>query len=199
MRSKVIRAVEYFYMCVMMSVKFWWLIVRNFIICGIATGIHGAIAYFASPKEEKDLYQKINSDVHFNLANINLLSATAILLISLCWTTGLLLKHTLPNMVLSATFWILAIWSVLFLTFLTELGLVATINNFDNDKKYYLRSVVLFIRCPQLTLTTMVLWIITGVLLVKQPVIGILVMPGLVMAVISTLYKKLSDQQLLPN
>lgn len=183
----------------MMSVKFWWLIVRNFIICGIATGIHGAIAYFASPKEEKDLYQKINSDVHFNLANINLLSATAILLISLCWTTGLLLKHTLPNMVLSATFWILAIWSVLFLTFLTELGLVATINNFDNDKKYYLRSVVLFIRCPQLTLTTMVLWIITGVLLVKQPVIGILVMPGLVMAVISTLYKKLSDQQLLPN
>ena len=199
MRSKVIRAVEYFYMCVMMSVKFWWLIVRNFIICGIATGIHGAIAYFASPKEEKDLYQKINSDVHFNLANIKLLSATAILLISLCWTTGLLLKHTLPNMVLSATFWILAIWSVLFLTFLTELGLVATINNFDNDKKYYLRSVVLFIRCPQLTLTTMVLWIITGVLLVKQPVIGILVMPGLVMAVISTLYKKLSDQQLLPN
>lgn len=199
MRSKVIRAVEYFYMCVMMSVKFWWLIVRNFIICGIATGIHGAIAYFASPKEEKDLHQKINSDVHFNLANINLLSATAILLISLCWTTGLLLKHTLPNMVLSATFWILAIWSVLVLTFLTELGLVATINNFDNDKKYYLRSVVLFIRCPQLTLTTMVLWIITGVLLVKQPVIGILVMPGLVMAVISTLYKKLSDQQLLPN
>lgn len=199
MRSKVIRAVEYFYMCVMMSVKFWWLIVRNFIICGIATGIHGAIAYFASPKEEKDLHQKINSDVHFNLANINLLSATAILLISLCWTTGLLLKHTLPNMVLSATFWILAIWSVLVLTFLTELGLVATINNFNNDKKYYLRSVVLFIRCPQLTLTTMVLWIITGVLLVKQPVIGILVMPGLVMAVISTLYKKLSDQQLLPN
>lgn len=199
MRSKVIRAVEYFYMCVMMSVKFWWLIVRNFIICGIATGIHGAIAYFASPKEEKDLHQKINSDVHFNLANINLLSATAILLISLCWTTGLLLKHTLPNMVLSATFWILAIWSVLVLTFLTELGLVATINNFDNDKKYYLRSVVLFIRCPQLTLTTMVLWIITGVLLVKQPVIGILIMPGLVMAVISTLYKKLSDQQLLPN
>lgn len=199
MRSKVIRAVEYFYMCVMMSVKFWWLIVRNFIICGIATGIHGAIAYFASPKEEKDLHQKINSDVHFNLANINLLSATAILLISLCWTTGLLLKHTLPNMVLSATFWILAIWSVLVLTFLTELGLVATINNFDNDKKYYLRSVVLFIRCPQLTLTTMVLWIITGVLLVKQPVIGILIMPGLVMAVISALYKKLSDQQLLPN
>lgn len=198
MRSKVIRAVEYFYMCVMMSIKFWWLIVRNFIICGIAAGIHGAMAYFASPKEEKDLHQKVNSDVHFNLTNNQFLSAIAVLLLSLCWTAGLLLKRT-PNMVLSVAFWILAIWSILFLTFLTELGIVATVDKFNDDKKYYLRSVALFIRCPQLTLTTMVLWVVTGLLIVKQPVIGILVMPGLVMAVVSSVYKKLEKQQLLPN
>ena len=77
MRSKVIRAVEYFYKCVMMSIKFWWLIIRNFVICGMAAGIHGAMAYFASPKEEKDLHQKINSDVHFNLTNSQFLSAAA--------------------------------------------------------------------------------------------------------------------------
>lgn len=198
MRSKVIRAVEYFYMCVMMSIKFWWLIVRNFIICGIAAGIHGAMAYFASPKEEKDLHQKVNSDVHFDLTNSQFLSAVAILLLSLCWTAGLLLKKT-PNMVLSVAFWILAIWSILFLTFLTELGIVATVDKFNDDKKYYLRSVALFIRCPQLTLTTMVLWVVTGLLIVKQLVIGILVMPGLVMAVVSSMYKKLEKQQLLPN
>lgn len=199
MRSKVIRAVEYFYMCVMMSIKFWWLIIRNFVICGMAAGIHGAMAYFASPKEEKDLHQKINSDVHFNLTNVNFLSATAMLLISLCWTAGLLLKRTSPSMVLSAAFWILAIWSVLILTFLTELGLVATVDKFDDDKKYYLRSVALFIRCSQLTLTAMVLWVVTGLLISKQPVIGVLVMPGLVMAIVNNLYKKLEDQQLLPN
>lgn len=102
-------------------------------------------------------------------------------------------------MVLSVTFWILAIWSILILTFLTELGIVATVNEFNDNKKYYLRSVALFIRCPQLTLTTMVLWVVTGLLIVKQPVIGVLVMPGLVMAVISSMYKKLEKQQLLPN
>lgn len=199
MRSKVIKAVEYFYMCVMMSIKFWWLIIRNFVICGIATGIHGAMAYFASPKEEKDLHQKINSDVHFNLINANLLSAAAMLLISLCWTTGLLLKKTSPSMVLSAAFWILAIWSVLVLAFLTELGLVVTVDKFNDDKKYYLRSVILFIRCPQLTLTAIVLWTITGLLITKQPVIGVLVMPGLVMAIVNNLYRKLADRQLLPD
>lgn len=198
MRSKVIRAVEYFYKCVMMSIKFWWLIIRNFVICGMAAGIHGAMAYFASPKEEKDLHQKINSDVHFNLTNSQFLSAAAILLLSLCWTAGLLLSRT-PNMVLSVAFWILAIWSILILTFLTELGIVVTVNEFNDNKKYYLRSVILFIRCPQLTLTTMVLWVVTGLLIVKQPVIGVLVMPGLVMAVISSMYKKLEKQQLLPN
>lgn len=198
MRSKVIRAVEYFYKCVMMSIKFWWLIIRNFVICGMVAGIHGAMAYFASPKEEKDLHQKINSDVHFNLTNSQFLSAAAILLLSLCWTAGLLLSRT-PNMVLSVAFWILAIWSILILTFLTELGIVVTVNEFNDDKKYYLRSVILFIRCPQLTLTTMVLWVVTGLLIVKQPVIGVLVMPGLVMAVISSMYKKLEKQQLLPN
>lgn len=198
MRSKVIRAVEYFYKWVMMSIKFWWLIIRNFVICGMAAGIHGAMAYFASPKEEKDLHQKINSDVHFNLTNSQFLSAAAILLLSLCWTAGLLLSRT-PNMVLSVAFWILAIWSILILTFLTELGIVVTVNEFNDDKKYYLRSVILFIRCPQLTLTTMVLWVVTGLLIVKQPVIGVLVMPGLVMAVISSMYKKLEKQQLLPN
>lgn len=165
----------------------------------MAAGIHGAMAYFASPKEEKDLHQKINSDVHFNLTNVNFLSATAMLLISLCWTAGLLLTRTSPSMVLSAAFWILAIWSVLILTFLTELGLVATVDKFDDDKKYYLRSVALFIRCPQLTLTAMVLWVVTGLLISKQPVIGVLVMPGLVMAIVNNLYKKLEDQQLLPN
>lgn len=186
-------------MCVMMSIKFWWLIIRNFVICGIATGIHGAMAYFASPKEEKDLHQKINSDVHFNLINANLLSAAAMLLISLCWTTGLLLKKTSPSMVLSAAFWILAIWSVLVLAFLTELGLVVTVDKFNDDKKYYLRSVILFIRCPQLTLTAIVLWTITGLLITKQPVIGVLVMPGLVMAIVNNLYRKLADRQLLPD
>lgn len=199
MRSKVIKAVEYFYMCVMMSIKFWWLIIRNFVICGIAAGIHGAMAYFASPKEEKDLHQKINSDVHFNLINVQFLSAATILLLSLCWTAGLLLKRTSPSMVLSAAFWILAIWSVLVLTFLTILGIVTSVDKFNDDKKYYLRSVVLFIRCPQLTLTTMVLWVVTGLLIVKQPVIGVLVMPGLLMAIINNMYKKLEDHQLLPD
>lgn len=199
MRSKVIKAVEYFYMCVMMSIKFWWLIIRNFVICGIAAGIHGAMAYFASPKEEKDLHQKINSDVHFNLINVQFLSAATMLLLSLCWTAGLLLKRTSPSMVLSAAFWILAIWSVLVLTFLTILGIVTSVDKFNDDKKYYLRSVVLFIRCPQLTLTTMVLWVVTGLLIVKQPVIGVLVMPGLLMAIINNMYKKLEDHQLLPD
>lgn len=186
-------------MCVMMSVKFWWLIIRNFVICGIAAGIHGVMAYFASPKEEKDLHQKINSDVHFNLINVQFLSAATMLLLSLCWTAGLLLKRTSPSMVLSAAFWILAIWSVLVLTFLTILGIVTSVDKFNDDKKYYLRSVVLFIRCPQLTLTTMVLWVVTGLLIVKQPVIGVLVMPGLLMAIINNMYKKLEDHQLLPD
>lgn len=185
-------------MCVMMSVKFWWLIIRNFVICGIAAGIHGVMAYFASPKEEKDLHQKVNSDVHFKLNNVQFLSAAVMLLLSLCWTAGILLRRT-PNMVLSAAFWILAIWSILVLTYLTELGIVATVNEFNDDKKYYLRGIVLFIRCPQLTLTIMVLWVVTGLLIAKQPVIGVLVMPGLLMAVVSSMYKKLEKQQLLPN
>lgn len=199
MRSKVIKAVECFYMCVVMSIKFWWLILRNFIICGIATGIRGGMTYFASPKEDRDLHQKINSDVHFNLINVNFLSAATTLLISLCWIVGLLIKNSSSNTILSAFFWILAIWSVLCLAFLTELGISTTVDKFSDDKQYYLRGVALFIRCPQLTLTCVVLWILAAMLLIKQPVIGFLVMPGLIMAISSSLYKKLADHQLLPD
>lgn len=186
-------------MCVVMSIKFWWLILRNFIICGIATGIRGGMTYFASPKEDRDLHQKINSDVHFNLINVNFLSAATTLLISLCWIVGLLIKNSSSNTILSAFFWILAIWSVLCLAFLTELGISTTVDKFSDDKQYYLRGVALFIRCPQLTLTCVVLWILAAMLLIKQPVIGFLVMPGLIMAISSSLYKKLADHQLLPD
>lgn len=199
MRNKVINLVENFYMCVVMSIKFWWLILRNFIICGLVAGIHGAMSYFASPKEEKDLHQKINSDVHYKLSYASILSAAAAFLTSLNCLVAIAIKFNSNNVLLIVSFWILFSWLILLLTFITELSLVCVKYNFNNDQKYYLRSIVLFIRCPQLTLTTIVCWLITGILIIKQPIIGIFIMPGVIMAIINSLYQKMESQQLLPN
>ncbi len=102
-------------------------------------------------------------------------------------------------MILSVAFWVLASWAILLLAFLTILGLILTVDNFTETKQFYLNSVKLFIRCPQLTLTVIVLWIITGLLIIKQPIIGLLIMPGLTMAITSNFYRKLAEHQLLPD
>lgn len=198
MRGKVIKIVENFYMCVVMSIKFWWIMIRNFLLLGLAPSIYGAMSYFASPQEDRDLHQKINSDIHCSMPNVNVLSFVSFLLLSL-WATVVILVRRSPSMILSVAFWVLASWAILLLAFLTILGLILTVDNFTETKQFYLNSVKLFIRCPQLTLTVIVLWIITGLLIIKQPIIGLLIMPGLTMAITSNFYRKLAEHQLLPD
>lgn len=172
--------------------------IRNFLLLGLAPSIHGAMSYFTSPQEDRDLHQKINSDIHCGLPNVNVLSFVSFLLLSLWATVGILVRRS-PNMILSVAFWVLASWAILLLAFLTILGLILTVDNFTETKQFYLNSVKLFIRCPQLTLTVIVLWIITGLLIIKQPIIGLLIMPGLTMAITSNFYRKLAEHQLLPD
>lgn len=200
MRSRTIKAVEWFYLCVMMSIKFWWVLIKNFIVYGIVDAIASIILYYATPVENRDLHQKLNVDNHFDLKNSKLFSLLATLLIS-CWIAlaVLVVRTRAANPLTSVLFWVFAAWTILLLTYLVDLSLVKSKEKYSSYKDYYLRAVVLFLRCPQITLTTIFLLIAISLLFIKNAVIAVLIMPGVIAACVCHTYNLLEDREKLPN
>ena len=63
------------------------------------------------------------------------------------------------------------------------------------DKEYYLRAVVLMLRNMQLTLTIVVLLIVMTLFFIKNAVIAVLIMPGIIAACVCRLYELLAEKQ----
>lgn len=200
MRSRTIKAVEWFYLCVMMSIKFWWVLIRNLIAYGLADAIASVILYYATPKEDRDLHQKFRNDNHFNLKGSKVLSLIATFLISLWIALAVLVVRTrAANIVISVSFWIVAIWTLLYITYIVELTLVKAEEKYQIDKEYYLRAVVLMLRNMQLTLTIVVLLIVMTLFFIKNAVIAVLIMPGIIAACVCRLYELLAEKQRIYN
>lgn len=196
MRSRTIKAVEWFYLCVMMSIKFWWVLLKNLIVYGLTDAIASIILYYATPKEDRDLHQKFKYDNHFSLKGSKLLSLIAAFLISLWIALAVLVVRTrATNVVIGVSFWIVAIWTLLYITYIVELTLVKAEEQYRTDKEYYLRAVVLMLRNMQITLTIFVLLIVMTLFLIKNAVIAILIMPGMIAACVCHLYELLAEKQ----
>lgn len=196
MRSRTIKAVEWFYLCVMMSIKFWWVLLKNLIVYGLTDAIASITLYYATPKEDRDLHQKFKYDNHFSLKGSKLLSLIAAFLISLWIALAVLVVRTrATNVVISVSFWIVAIWTLLYITYIVELTLVKAEEQYRTDKEYYLRAVVLMLRNMQITLTIFVLLIVMTLFLIKNAVIAILIMPGMIAACVCHLYELLAEKQ----
>lgn len=180
----------------MMSIKFWWVLIRNLIAYGLADAIASVILYYATPKEDRDLHQKFRNDNHFNLKGSKVLSLIATFLISLWIALAVLVVRTrAANIVISVSFWIVAIWTLLYITYIVELTLVKAEEKYQIDKEYYLRAVVLMLRNMQLTLTIVVLLIVMTLFFIKNAVIAVLIMPGIIAACVCRLYELLAEKQ----
>lgn len=196
MRRRVVNIVEKFYLCVLMSVKFWWVLIRNFIVYGLAAAINSIVLYYISPEENRDLHQKLKDDNKSDLKYSGLVSIIASFLIS-CWIACLVViarTHS-KNIILSVLFWIMAAWSIAMLTYLVELGIVKSTEEYSEAKYYYIRAFVYFIRVPQITSIVALLWIIMSVFVVKNAVIAIFIMPGLVAATAGKVYRLLLEKK----
>lgn len=200
MRNRVIKAVEWFYLCVMMSIKFWWVLIKNFIVYGIVNAISSIILYYASPKEEKDLHQKLNTDTKCNLEKSGVLSVVTTFLISMWIALAILVVKTRANNIIIAVgFWIFAAWSILMLTYIVNLGLVMAIESHDVSKDYYLRAIVYMIKFPQISIMTALLWIVMCLLIIKNAVIAVFIMPGLIAAIVCKTYRMIEEKNKLSN
>lgn len=184
----------------MMSIKFWWVLLRNFIVYGITDAIASVVLYYATPVRDRDLHQKFKVDNHFSLKGSKVLSLIATLLISLWIAFAILVVRTrAANILISICFWVFAIWSVLLLAYIIDLTLVKAKEKYETAREYYLRAIVLFMRCPQITLTNIVLLIVISLLFVKNAVIAVLIMPGVITACVCHIYIELADKEKLPN
>lgn len=180
----------------MMSIKFWWVLLKNLIVYGLTDAIASITLYYATPKEDRDLHQKFKYDNHFSLKGSKLLSLIAAFLISLWIALAVLVVRTrATNVVISVSFWIVAIWTLLYITYIVELTLVKAEEQYRTDKEYYLRAVVLMLRNMQITLTIFVLLIVMTLFLIKNAVIAILIMPGMIAACVCHLYELLAEKQ----
>lgn len=196
MRSKVINIVEKFYICVLMSVKFWWVLIKNFVVYGLAAATTSIVTYYITPEEDRDLHQKVNTDTKLNLKFSGIISIVATFLIS-CWIASLVMiaKTHSDNLFLIIFFWISAAWSIVILTYLIDLGLAKSTEEYNNDKFYYIKAAMYFLRTPQITLTVAVLWIVMSIFIVKNAVIAVFVMPGFIAGVTGKLYRLLNEKR----
>lgn len=194
--NKVIKIVENIYLWVLMSVKFWWILLKNFLVYGVAAALNGEMLFFTSKDEERVSHQKLNSDTKFNLKYSKLISLITSFMVSIWIACAIFIAKThLHNTVLGIIFWICAAWSVLLLTYLVELGLVNATQDYEQDKSYYIQAFIYFVRQPQLTITIAVLWVVLTIFIIKNAVIAIFIMPGLIGAITARIYRGLVENQ----
>lgn len=200
MRSRTIKAVEWFYLCVMMSIKFWWVLIKNFIVYGLTDAISSVVLYYATPPKDRDLHQKFKDDNHFTLKGSKILSLVATFLISLWIALAVLVVRTkASNTIISVGFWIIAAWTLIYLTYIVELTLVKAKENYQTDKEYYLRAVVMMVRNLQITSTILILLIVITLFFIKNAVIALLIMPGVIAACTCHVYDLLAEKQKIYN
>lgn len=194
MRNQVIKSVQWFYICVIMSIKFWWIILKHIIVYGIVAATTGVIIYYSCSKEEKDLHQSINKDTVCKLSKSGYISFIASLLISI-WTavTFLIIKWHFTNIIIVLMFLIFTIWSIILLTYIINLGLILANKKYKTSKQYYLEALINIIKMPQLSVMIVLLWIVFCILFVKNVVIAFLVMPGVFAACVCKAYKMIQE------
>lgn len=90
MRNNVIKIVEKIYTWALMSVKFWWINIKNWIIYGLVNAMYACMLYFLS--NEKDLHQKLNDDTHITLKKASLMSAVSTILMVCSISAAYLMK-----------------------------------------------------------------------------------------------------------
>lgn len=196
MRSRTIKAVQWFYLCVMISIKFWWVLIKNFIVYGLTDAISSVILYYATDPKDRDLHQKFKYDNHFNLKGSKILSIVAAFMISLWIALAVLVIRTRArNIVISLCFWIIAAWTIILLTYIVELTLVKAVDQLDKAKDYYFRAMYMFLHYPQITITTIVLLIAITLLVIKNAVIAVLIMPGIIAACVCHIYTLLVEKE----
>lgn len=196
LRNRVIKAVEWFYICVKMSVKFWWVLIRNFIAYGIAAAIYSIIRYYMTPNKDRDLHQSFKDDNKLSLKNSGFVSLIATFLISM-WIafTVLLIRTHSQNLIIAVGFWIFAIWSILMLVYLVDLSIVFITQESASVKSYYINAFVYLVRMPQITLTIIVLLTLTCIFIMKNAVIAVFIMPGIIAASVCRTYKLILEKE----
>ena len=103
----------------MMSIKFWWVLIKKFIVYGLTDAISSVILYYATDPKDRDLHQKFKYDNHFELKGSKILSIIAAFMISLWIALAVIVvRIRANNVVISLCFWIIAIWTIILLTYI---------------------------------------------------------------------------------
>ncbi|AZN76219.1 hypothetical protein CXB72_03285 [Lactobacillus acidophilus] len=195
LRNRVIKAVEWFYLCVMMSIKFWWVLIKNYIVYGYAAAVYSIIRYYMTPNKDRDLHQKFKVDNKLPLKNSGLVSLITTFLISMWIAFMILLIQThSQNLIIAVGFWVFAIWSVLMLAYLVDLSIVFITQKYDTARSYYIKAFVYLVRMPQITLTTIILLILTCIFIMKNAVIAVFIMPGIIVASVCKTYRLILEK-----
>ncbi len=122
----------------------------------------------------------------------------SISLIFIAWlcTYIFLLKNVNNNhFVISFIFWILSIWLILLGVYISMLGLVWATKHYDKDVEYYAQAFADVFRKPQLSLTALTFWLIIYLIGIRNPILLLLFLPGLLIMVETGIYKKLKERK----
>lgn len=80
------------------------------------------------------------------------------------------------------------------LAYLSEVSLLMADPKNPSLKKVYMKALVLFFHTPILTITAAMLWLLTSVLIIKSPIIGFFIMPGLTCDILVKVYRSLLEK-----
>lgn len=195
-RKKIIWIVERFYECVRLTLMTWWIFIKNFLVYGLIDTSCLLTSYMLQPEDKRDSIKVYLESTKVNLKYRKIVSfIISVMFITWLCTYILLLRNKKISSVISFIFWILSIWLVLLGVYVSILGLTWSTNTYKNAIEYYAQAFANFFREPLISLTCLTFWLLIYLISVRNPILLIFVLPGLLIMVKTGMYKKLQERK----
>lgn len=196
-RKKIIWLVERFYECVRLTLMTWWILIKNFLVYGLLDVSCLLTSYMMQPENQRDSIRVYLEKKKINLSKRRIISfiISLIFIAWLCSYIFLLRNTNSTHSVISFVFWILGIWLILLGVYISMLGIVWSTEQYEKDIEYYAQAFADVFRKPILSLTALTFWLIIYLVGIRNPILLIFVLPGLLIMVKTGIYKKLKERE----
>lgn len=195
-RRRIIWLVERFYECVRLTLMTWWIFIKNFLVYGLLDASCLLTSYMMQKENKRDSIKVYLENTKIDLKNRKVISfIISILFIFWFCIYIVLLKNRQISPIISFVFWILGIWLILIGVYVSMLGLTWATNNYQSDVDYYAQAFANIFKEPLISLTALTFWLMFYLISIRNPILLIFVLPGLLIMVKVGIYKKLQERE----
>lgn len=199
-KKKIIWLVERFYEAVRLTIMTWWIFIKNILFYGLIDVTCYLTSYMIQPVNKRDSIRNYLRRTKVNLKYRKIVSFIASILFIIWFCLYLYIwRYKTSSLPISMAFWIVSAWLIIIGVYTSMLGIVWSTNHFENDVQYYAETFVEILKNPLITLISLTFWLAIYLLGIRNIVVLLLILPGLLIEVKTGVYKKIEEKKKLEH